>query len=181
MLGSPLIKLINSCTVGNKVDLKKICDTLGIALQAAPNLKDYCQIVRSKKTRKITIWLNPTLDSKTKFTLVAIATAEYILHPERILGKGISYDMFSLADIQQKKHTPYIMLATRLVMPERIIEQIIQAIDIEFESKEVREREQSFDLNAYIEQSMYLPQFIQCAVKASSGRLVLDNVEVKHV
>lgn len=180
MNDSLLTNLIEGCTVGDKMDLKKICDTLNIKLMADPDLKDLCKIGRDDK-RQLVIWINPNIDSKTKFTLVAIAVAEFILHPERINENGVVYDMFSLTDIHHKKHTPYIMLATRLAIPEHIIEKLVEAAESEFESKHIRDRKTQFDIKSYIEKSIYLPQFIQCVVKESSGKLLLDNLQVKHV
>jgi hypothetical protein len=177
---SPLTRLIKKSTVGDKMDLKRICDKLSITLQPAPDLQDLCHIIRDEKTRKPVIKLNTSIDSKTRFTLVAIAAAEFILHAERINGGGIKYDMFALTDIHHKKHTPYIMLATRLAIPEHIIEKLVYEADNEFVSKHIRDREDHFDSNAYIENSLYLPQFIRCAVKESSGKLLLDNIEMKN-
>lgn len=178
MLDSPLVQLIKSCTTGDKVDLKKICDTVSIKLKADPNLTDLCRIGRDEN-RQLTIWIKPSLDSKTRFTLVAIATAEYILQPERVNENGINYDLFALSDLHRKKHTPYLMLATRLAIPEHIIEKLVEAEELQFEAKSIRDNSDRFDRESYTENSIYLPEFIQCVVRESSGKLLLDNIQYK--
>ena len=179
MNNSFLNSLIKSSTVGDTIDLKQLCAQLHIQVKVAPELKDLCKIGLDK-TRKTIIWLNPSVDTKTRFTLIVIAIAEFILHPDRISGAGISYDMFSLADIHRKKHTPYLMLATRLAIPEHIIERLIYAEELKFESKSVRDRAKKFDSEAYINNSIFLPQFIRCVVKESTGKLLLENLEYKQ-
>ena len=176
---SLLTALIKDSTVGDKMDLKKICETLHISLKADPDLKDLCKIGINDKHQNI-IWVNPKADPKTRFTLIAIAIAEFILHPERISGMGISYDMFALDGLNRKKHTPYIMLATRLAIPEHIIEKLTHADEMEFESKRQREVMDLFDRNEYIENSIFLPEFIGAVVRESSGKLLLDNFTFKH-
>ena len=179
MNNSPLTNLIKSCANGDKIDLKKLCDTLNIKVVADANLKDLCKIGRDE-SRQAYIWLQPSVDPKTRFTLIAIAIAEFIIHPERISGAGISYDMFALADLHRKKHTPYMMLATRLAIPEHIIEKLIIAAELEFESKRVRDKTEKFDSEAYINNSIFLPEFIRCVVKDSTGKVLLENIEYKQ-
>lgn len=172
---SLLTALIKDCTVGDKIDLKKICQALHISLKADPELKDLCKIGIDDKHQNI-IWINPNIDAKTRFTLIAIALAEFILHPERISGIGITYDIFSLADLHRTKHAPYMMLATRLTIPEHIIKKLVHANEMEFTRKSIRDNTDVFDKKSYIENSIFLPEFIESVVKESTGRLLLDNI-----
>ncbi|MGJ8693419.1 MAG: hypothetical protein ACSHW0_13165 [Thalassotalea sp.] len=173
---SPVTRLIEACTVNDKIDLKKICDKLKVSLKAASDLTDLCKIGCDEQ-RQLVIWINPKIDAKTRFTLVVIAIAELILQPERVKDGGISYDIFTLKDLHRKKHSPYLMLATRLAVPEHIIEKIVAADEMEFESKILRQRTDIFDRDAYINNAIYLPEFIRCVVRESSGKLLLDNIE----
>lgn len=178
MQGDLITHLIADATNGDKVDLKQICDTLKIQLKATPELKDHCNICRDKSGKTI-IRLNPTIDSKTRFTLVAIAVAEFLLHHERVDETGITYDMFSLDNLNHKKHTPFMMLATRLTIPEHIIDKLIDASDYDFESKKSSDAvSEKFDSQAYINNSIYLPEFIRAVVRESSGKLVLNTLSI---
>lgn len=175
MIDSALNRLIKSCTVGDKVDLKQICDTIKISLRADPELNDLGRIGRDKQ-QKLVIWLKPSLDARSRFTLVAIAVAEFILQPDRVNKNGINYDMFALSDLHRKKHSPFMLLATRLTIPEHIIEKLVEAEELDFQAKKIREKSNRFDREAYIENSIYLPEFIKSVVRESSGKVLLDNV-----
>ncbi|MEW6992310.1 hypothetical protein AADZ91_16700 [Colwelliaceae bacterium 6441] len=166
--------LIQSATVGDTVDLKTICRTMNIKLKFDDNLQDLSKIGLDDQ-RQITIWLNNSLDNKTKSTLVAIAVAEYIISPEKVLQRGVVYDVFFLKDLQKNKATNLIMLATRLAIPEHIIEKLTNSIELQFS----KDQSESFDPNAYIANAVYLPEFIKCAIKQSSSMLLIDNVKNK--
>lgn len=178
MQGGLITKLIADATNGDKVDLKQICDTLNIQLKAAPELKDYCNIYRDTKGKTV-IRLNPSINSKTRFTLVAIAVAEFILHHERVDEIGITYDMFSLSNLNHKKHTPFMMLATRLAIPEHIIEKLVNTSNNFVESKNKTTSSEKFDPQVYISHSIYLPEFVRAVVGESSGRLLLNTLSIQ--
>lgn len=176
MNGDLITHLINEATVGDNIQLKVICEKLNIQLIAAPTLKDYCHFSRNGAD-ELVMRLNPKIDSKTRFTLVVIAVAEYLLQPSKIEGNGITYDMFSLEGLSHKKHTPYMMLATRLAMPEHIINALLDASDNVFEKQKSTDRKLTFNSQAYIDNAIYLPQFMRAIVKESSGKLVLESLK----
>ena len=136
------------------------------------DLPDLCKIGLDKN-RKLTIWLHPKNDKPTKMTLVAFCTAEYIIDPERVRTNGVVYDMFFLKDQFKNKTTKLVMLATRLVMPEYIIDHIANESEISFSRK--CDQIERFDVDGYIQQSDYLPEFIRCAIKESTGMFILDS------
>jgi len=173
---SGLYHLIESATVGDSVDLKLICQTLDVHIKIDNNLQDLCKI-GADKNKKIIIWLNPKLDKKTKFTLVAIALAEYIIHPEKVTSHGVLYDMFFLRELNANKATKLIMLATRLVVPEHIIEKISNSLEVQFSNDSQTD---NFDTNAYIAMANYLPEFLRCVIKESSSMFLIDNLSIKH-
>ncbi len=172
MNNSVLHNLIQSAVEGDVINLKSICDTLDVKLKADSTLHDLCRIGLDND-KQIIIWINPKVDRKTKFTLIAIAVAEYILYPERIKNQGVNYDMFFLRDLNSKKNSRQIMLATRLAIPEHMIEKIAKALEVQF----IRDDSDSdFDINDYIANSKYLPEFIRCVIKESSSLFLLDNL-----
>ena len=160
MIPSVLEKLIKSSTRDGKVDLKQITEFFNINIMIDRQLTDLCQIYVSEQDNKPVIKLSPTNDRKTKYTLVAIAIAEFILTPSRLEGTGIRYDMFFLKEIYHQRYSYRMMLATRLAVPE----EIINKLDLP-----------TFDLNAYVIKSDFLPQFIHCCVKDSSALFLLSN------
>lgn len=174
MSSSALHRLIESATVDDIVDLKRICQTLDVKIKIDENLQDLCKVGINEQ-QQIIIWLNAKLDKKTKFTLVAVAVAEYLIHPNKVTGLGVLYDVFFIREMNKHKTSKLIMLATRLVIPEHIIERISKESEVNF-SKELPE--ESFDVEAYIAKSNYLPEFIRCAIKQSTGMFLLDNLTI---
>jgi hypothetical protein len=172
MNNSALHNLIQSAVEGDVVNLKSICDTLDVKLKADKALNDLCRMGVDGND-KIVIWINPKVDAKTKFTFVAIALAEYILYPNRITNQGVNYDMFFLKDLNTKKNSRQIMLATRLAIPEHIIEKLSAALEVQFTSSDSKN---TFDANNYIANSKFLPEFIRCVIKESSSLFLLDNL-----
>ena len=160
MIPSVLEKLIKSSTYGDKVNLKEITEFLNITIALDKELTDLCHISLAVEDNKPVIKLNPSNDKKTKHTLVAIAIAEYILTPTRLEGAGIGYDMFFLREIYHQRYSYRMMLATRLAVPEEIINQL---------------EAPTFDTASYVARSSYLPQFIHCCVKDSSAMFLLSN------
>jgi len=173
MASLSISSLIKSATVGDVVDLKIICKTLNIGLKMDSELSDLCKIEVDKNSR-VVIWLDPKLDKKTKFTLVAIAVAEYLIHPARVSAQGgVVYDMFFLKELNSKKRSKLIMLATRLVIPEIIIEKLSDALDNQFSTSGAKEK---FNADSYIANSDYLPEFMRCIIKESTSMFLLENL-----
>ncbi|MDG1752414.1 MAG: hypothetical protein P8I03_12245 [Thalassotalea sp.] len=167
--------LIQSATVDDTVDLKSICQTLDIKIRMEENSQDLCRIGEDEN-KKIIIWLNNTLDQKTKFTFVAIAVAEYIIDANRVTKQGVVYDMFFLRDLSANKATKLIMLATRLAIPEHIIEKLSNALEAQFSKDDTIE---PFDADEYVKNAKYLPEFIRCAIKESTSIFLVDNLKNK--
>lgn len=170
-----LQSLIQSATVDDTVDLKSICQTLEIKIRMDDISQDLCKIGENEN-KQIIIKLNNTLDPKTKFTFVAIAVADYILDPDRVIKQGVVYDMFFLRDLSANKATKLIMLATRLAVPEHIIEKLSNALEAQFSRDNTIE---PFDADAYVRKSKYLPEFIRCAIKESTSMFLIDNLKNK--
>ncbi len=171
---SSMADLIESATEGDKVNLKSICQALGVKLKTDDCMSDLGKI--SNTEDGVCITLNKRSDIKTKHTVIAVALSEYILTPSRVTSRGISYDIFFMKDMSTKKFSPSIMLAIRLAIPEHIIEKISSQIESEFESNKSTVDGLSFDVDKYINESKFLPQFLRCSIKDNTAMYLLDKV-----
>jgi len=169
---SALQNLIESATVGDIIDLKIICQTLDVKLKVDDNLQDLCRVGVNDQ-QQTTVWFNANLDKKTKFTFVAIAIAEHIINPDKVAETGVVYDVFFLRELNKNKRSKLLMLATRLAVPEDIIEKISQESEVSFSREQTSDK---FNVDTYIAKSNYLPEFIRCAIKQSTGMFLLDNL-----
>jgi hypothetical protein len=151
--------LIKANTQGDRIAVKRILQALQIKVLIDPKLTDLCNISRADNNEAV-IKLNATIDRKTKLTLICIAMAEFILAPERIQGTGISYDIFFIKDIYHQRFSLYMLLATRLAIPETVISAM---------------SDPSFNLDAFAEKSDYLPVFIRSCVSDTSALFLLSN------
>jgi hypothetical protein len=157
-----LQKLIKDATKGDFLDVKMLARELKvtIALVKEKDMKNLCEISANNMAEKPLLKLNETLDKKSRFTFVAIALAEYILTPERVEKTGINYDIFFLSDIYKQRYGYRMLLATRLAVPEHMIEKLC---------------DHAPGADEYVLESDYLPQFLRCCVSNSSALFLLSN------
>ena len=161
MLTPTLIsKLINENTHGSEIDLKAIAQALDVRVITNSGLDDLCRITLAKGDKGPTIELNPKLDKQTKFTLVVIAIAEYILSFERVAQKGITYDMFFIKNLSEEKYSYRMLLATRLAFPESVM-------------REIDSNPTAF--SEFVSTSKYLPEFVRLCSPDKSLSFVLSN------
>jgi len=176
---SSMANLIQSATEGDQMDLQSICKALGVKLKSDDCMTDLGNI--STTEDGVYIRLNKKSDLKTKYTVIVLALSEYILTTSRVTATGISYDMFFMKDMSAKKYSPSIMLAIRLAIPEHIIEKIASQIESEFDSKKIAVGETPFDVDKYINESKFLPQFLRCSIKENTAMYLLDKVHSPHI
>jgi len=160
MLPSLVEKLIRSCSKEDQVDVKAFSDALGVSIKLDAQLKNLCEIRFDENSQKPVISLLSSLDKKTKYTFLVIALAEYILTPERVSRTGICYDIFFLDDIYHQRHGYRMLLATRIAMPEHLINIISST---------------SPEADEVITQANYLPKFLRCCVSDSSALFLIAN------
>jgi len=175
---SSMANLIQSATVGDEMDLQSICRALGVKLKSVDGMTDLGNI--SSTEDGVYITLNKKSDSKTKYTVIVLALSEYILTPSRVTSSGICYDMFFMTDMSSKKYSPSIMLAIRLAAPEHIIEKIASQVETEFSSNRRTVAKDSFDVDKYINESKFLPQFLRCSIKENTAMYLLNKVHMPH-
>ncbi len=157
-----LQKLIKDATQGEFLDIKTLAKKLNVTIVLAKekDMKNLCEISCNNTSEKPILKLNESLDKKSRFTFVAIALAEYILTPERVEKAGINYDIFFLADIYEQRYGYRMLLATRLAVPEPMIEKLC---------------DHAPGADEYILESDYLPQFLRCCISNSSALFLLSN------
>lgn len=155
---SAIAKLIHANTSESSVDLQSICASFGIDIEFELETNDLANI-KTIKGRPV-INLNPSLTKKEKLTFVAIAVSEYILTPNRVNGKGITYDMFFMKDAYHQRFNNIMLLATRLALPENIISQLCKL------ETNVGEIIVKFD---------FTPEFLRCCVQDSNALFLLKN------
>lgn len=124
MNSSLIAKIIKENTGETSVDLKGVVAALNIDVVVSKDLTDECKISYPEKSAKPLIQVNAKLDLQTKLTFIAIAVAEYILSPERVSKKGITYDMFFLKSLAEERYSFRMLLATRLAIPEAVMTSI---------------------------------------------------------
>lgn len=176
MSTSILTSLVRGATVGDFVDLRVICSTLGVKVMITEFISDLCLLYKNDDGQVI-IKVNKNLSKKEMSTLVVLALAESIIHPEKLYRERTIYDMFFLKEMRSQMHSRSFILATRLVLPEHIIEQLIISSENDFSTRKNPNTDVNFNAKNYIQESIYLPEFLNMIIKESSARLLLNNVD----
>lgn len=157
--------MIKENTIGANINIMGIAKRLSIEIKVESNLNDLGKVYIDKNENVI-ISLNENSDKQTKYTLMVIAVADYILTPTKIMRTGIVYDMFFLNDIFAHRHSYRMLLATRLAFPEHIIDKLCSNSGVE---------SGSFSYADFIANSNYLSQFIRSCIDDSSALFLLKN------
>lgn len=175
-----LSSLVKSATVNDRVDLKKVCEMLGVNITLSNTMSDLC-VVNLGSDSKIQVKIKASLNKKEIHTLAVMATAESVINPKKMKGEGVVYDIFFLKDLTNQMHCRAFMLATRFAVPEHIIEQLVIATENDFSSSKNPNADPKFNSREYINNSTYMPEFLNMVIKESSAKLLLDNIEVSLI
>ena len=154
-LGTFVRGVVESHTHDDVVDVFKVARALGF-LVAKDDLKiaDKGKLFPSgveidrEKTTLPTILLNKNNTEAEDRTVTVLLIAEYMLMQRSDVGRVLSCDTFFLSDIRQFRVSRHLFLATRLAIPENIIE---KTQDIQFSAPK-------YSLKAKL-----LPAFLACA------------------
>lgn len=173
-LGAYLKELIEAHTNEKSVvDLRGVIDNIGFNAFLMPlpiaekgSLYPKGSPLCRPRTSDPTILLNEQNTEAENRTVMALLIAEFILvkrdQPNRIL----TCDVFFLRNIRQYRISRQLFLATRLVIPEKIIE---FASDLRF------------NMAAYCNEAKLLPSFVGCACsKKDVGGLlgIIDSIDM---
>lgn len=137
------------------IDIRKVAFALGfdvysVDLRIADKGKLYPSgvDVEHTTTRCPTILLNNRNSESDNRTVMALLIAEFMLTQRGQQSRILTCDMFFLSDIRQYRVSRQLFLATRLVIPEPIIEK----------TQDIR-----FNVPAYCLKANLLPAFVACA------------------
>ncbi|PCI58971.1 MAG: hypothetical protein COB35_12460 [Gammaproteobacteria bacterium] len=163
-----LIKnMIKGNTHDNTINIKGIANKLGIEILITSHLSTDLAQVYVDENDKPVIQINENTDLETKYTLMVIAMADYILKPKKVSKTGIIYDMFFLDDIFSQRYHYRMLLATRLAFPEHVIEKLC--------NKVATIGENDINYMNFVQQSNYLSQFIRSCIDDSSALFLIKN------
>jgi hypothetical protein len=145
---------------GDTVDLKVIVEHLQVEITLSDDFREWGHIRKISGSDRAAVELKRSNTSAMNRTILALALADYLLTPRRLNLHGLSYDMFSINDMYSQSRGARMMLATRLVMPEKIIYQVNQ---------------QGFPLIDYSEANQLIPEFVRSSLPAAAAARALKN------
>lgn len=169
-LGTFLKGLLSDLTVDGIVDVKQMMLNMGVAVEhAALKTADKGQFFPygppDTNLNGQTILLNRNNRPEEDRTVMALLMAEYLLSQLKDRSRVLTCDMFFLQDLRQYRISRQLFLATRLAIPETIINQVD---DIQFSAPK------------YARDAVLLPSFVACAYpRKDVGCLlgIIDNLD----
>lgn len=180
MLGTTLKQQVQACTKGEVVDITKLVEMLGgeVCLYCASTVEKgelASEVVATNEetgtvTSRYTFRLNDKNSKQENNTVLALLLAEYILNASQseVLKEKYQLDVFFLRGLRNVRMSKQVILATRLVLPESVIEQA---------------GEINFDTAGYARKAGLLPEFVSCAYSDVSVHGILgmfDSIHMGH-
>lgn len=149
--GEYLQKLVEHCTTDEVVDTRELAVQLNCAVvHKTFSTADKGVLLPPNATRlgRTAIVLSEDNSEAENRTLIPLLLADYILNNNPDAIKRFSCDVFFLAEVRRYRASRHMFLATRLALPEHIIERITGI---------------NFDTNGYARRACLLPNFVNCA------------------
>jgi len=161
-VGNVVVSLIDKHSQNEVIDIMEMATSMGISVESVPMTvsTDVAIMRQGKEDNRPKIELNKTNSIEENYTLVALLLADCLIAPKKAHREGFKYEIFFLKDLRQFRLTRTFLLATRLAIPEQIINQI----DVF-----------GFNIDAYIAKTNYLPSFVNNMVKNSNASFVVIN------
>lgn len=161
-IGDVVINLIEKHTENDIIDIMEMANSMGISVNtvAMETSTDVATMIQREGDKRPKIELNKSNTIEQNNTLVAILLADCLIAPKKLQNDGFKYEIFFLKDLRQFRLTRTFLLATRLAIPEHIINQIDTF---------------GFNIDAYIAKTNYLPSFVHNMVKNSNASFVVIN------
>ncbi len=156
--------MIKKNIIDDHINIMGIAKSLGIQITLDEQLTDLATI-RTGIENKPVITLRADSDKQTKYTLMVIAMADYILTPKKVKTTGISYDLFFVDDIFAHRQSYQMLLATRLAFPEPIIKQLCNQ----------HLYSGILDYAKFVAESNYLSTFIRSCIDDSAALFLVKN------
>ncbi len=149
--GEYLQKLVDHCTKDEVVDTLALAEQLNcVVVHKTFSTADKGVLLPPNATRlgRTAIVLSEDNSEAENRTLIPLLLADYILNNNPDAVKRFSCDVFFLAEVRRYRASRHMFLATRLALPESIIEKISGI---------------NFDTNGYARKACLLPNFVNCA------------------
>jgi len=161
-VGNVVISLIEKHSQDEVIDIMEMAASMGISVNSVymQTSTDVAIMGQGANDKRPIIDLNETNTIEQNYTLVALLLADCLIAPKKAQREGFKYEIFFLKDLRQFRLTRTFLLATRLAIPEQIINQI---------------DEFGFNIDAYIAKTNYLPSFVNNMVKNSNASFVVIN------
>ena len=163
-IGNVILALIEKHTKDDVIDIMEMAESLGINVKFVEmdRSTDVAVMKQEEEDNRPKIELNIINSIEDNYTLVALLLADSFIAPQRASNEGFKYEVFFLKELRHYRLTRTLLLATRLAIPEEVINQIDEV---------------DFDIDAYIAKAKYLPSFVNNMVKDSNASfLVINNL-----
>ena len=105
------------------IDIPKLIEHLGFVIERVA-MNDKAIIRHQADEVQAYLYLNEELDEVESNAISVLIVSEYLLRYEKNKTKTIVFDVFYLDDIKQARMSKHIFLATRLAIPEKVIEEL---------------------------------------------------------
>ncbi|GAB3039115.1 hypothetical protein [Bowmanella dokdonensis] len=167
--GEYLKSLVEANTRDDVVNIVALAEQLGCALlieQANVPEKGVLVPPNRKRIERPLILLQKSNSQEENHTLIALLLADYILHNDPNRTRRFGCDTFFLRELRQFRTSRQLFLATRLAMPESVIEKVSDL---------------NFDTLAYARRSRLLNNFINCVFHSTEvGGLLgmIDSLDI---
>ena len=161
-IGNVVVGLIEKHSHNDVIDIMEMATSMGINVERVPMevTTDVAIMKQGEEDTRPKIELNETNSIEQDYTLVALLLADCLIAPKKAQREGFKYEIFYLKDLRQFRLTRTFLLATRLAIPEHII----NLID-----------EFNFNIHEYIGKTKYLPSFINNMIKNSNANFIVIN------
>ena len=161
-IGNVVVSLIKKHSQDEVIDIMEMASSMGISVNTVEmqTSTDVAIMVQGQEDNRPRIELNKTNTIEQNYTLVALLLADCLIAPNKAQREGFKYEIFFLKDLRQFRLSRTFLLATRLAIPEQIINQI---------------DEFTFNIDAYIAKTKYLPGFINNMIKNSNANFIVIN------
>jgi len=161
-IGNVVVSLIEKHSKNEVIDIMKMASSMGISVNYVDmeTSTDMATMKQEDDDNRPKINLNKKNTIEENYTLVALLLADCLIAPQKAHREGFKYEVFFLKDLRQFRLTRTFLLATRLAIPEQVINQI----DVF-----------GFNIDAYIAKTKYLPAFVNNMVKNSNASFAMIN------
>jgi hypothetical protein len=161
-IGNVITALIEKHSQGEVIDIMAMAEDMGIHISSVEMelSTDVAVMKQGEEDCRPKIELNSINTIEQNYTLVALLLADCFIAPEKASNEGFKYEIFFLKDLRDYRLTRTLLLATRLAIPEKIINQI---------------DEFDFNIDEYIAKTNYLPSFVNNMVKSSNASFLFIN------